>query len=81
LPGDNGPVAQFMYTDASGQRLMLYVSSGQAGNRDSGFRYAKDGALSVFYWIDGSYGYALSGALGKAELSQIANAVYEQLQP
>lgn len=81
LPGDNGPVAQFMYTDASGQRLTLYVSSGQAGNRDSGFRYAKDGALSVFYWIDGSYGYALSGALGKAELSQIANAVYEQLQP
>jgi anti-sigma factor RsiW len=81
LPGDNGPVAQFMYTDASGQRLTLYVSAGQAGNRDTGFRYARDGALSVFYWIDGSYGYALSGALGKAELSQIANAVYEQLQP
>ena len=81
LPGDNGPVAQFMYTDASGQRLTLYVSSGQAGNRDTGFRYARDGGLSVFYWIDGSYGYALSGALGKAELSQIANAVYEQLQP
>jgi anti-sigma factor RsiW len=81
LPGDSGPVAQFMYTDASGQRLTLYVSAGQAGNRDSGFRYAQDGALSVFYWIDGSYGYALSGALGKAELSQIANAVYEQLQP
>lgn len=81
LPGDSGPVAQFMYTDASGQRLTLYVSSGQAGNKDSGFRYAQDGQLSVFYWIDGRYGYALSGALGKAELSQIANAVYEQLQP
>jgi anti-sigma factor RsiW len=81
LPGDKGPVAQFMYTDASGQRLTLYVSSGQAGNKDSGFRYAQDGQLSVFYWIDGHYGYALSGALGKAALSQIANAVYEQLQP
>ncbi|CAN7686526.1 anti-sigma factor [Pseudoduganella sp. LjRoot289] len=81
LPGDSGPVAQFMYTDASGQRLTLYVSSGQSGNKDSGFRYAQDGQLSVFYWIDGRYGYALSGALGKAELSQIANAVYEQLQP
>jgi anti-sigma factor RsiW len=81
LPGDNGPVAQFMYTDASGQRLTLYVSSGQAGSKDSGFRYAQEGTLSVFYWIDGSYGYALSGALDKTELSRIANTVYEQLQP
>ncbi|MYN11079.1 anti-sigma factor family protein [Pseudoduganella aquatica] len=81
LPGDSGPVAQFMYADASGQRLTLYVSAGQAGNRDSGFRYAQDGAVNVFYWIDGSWGYALSGALAKAELSQVANAVYEQLQP
>lgn len=81
LPGESGPVAQFMYTDASGQRLTLYVSAGQTSNRDSGFRYAQDGTLNVFYWIDGSYGYALSGALGKAELSQVANAVYAQLQP
>lgn len=81
LPGDSGPVAQFMYTDASGQRLTLYVSSGQKGNRDTGFRFAQEGNVGVFYWIDGSFGYALSAAVGKGELSQIANAVYEQLQP
>jgi anti-sigma factor RsiW len=81
LPGDSGPVAQFMYSDASGQRLTLYVSSGQHGKRDTGFRFAQEGNVSVFYWIDGSFGYALSAAAGKAELSQIANAVYEQLQP
>jgi len=81
LPGDSGPVAQFMYTDASGQRLTLYVSSGQKGKRDTGFRFAQEGNVGVFYWIDGSFGYALSAAVGKGELSQIANAVYEQLQP
>ncbi len=81
LPGDSGPVAQFMYTDASGQRLTLYVSSGQKQNRDTGFRFAQEGNVGVFYWIDGSFGYALSAAVGKNELSQIANAVYEQLLP
>lgn len=81
LPGDSGPVAQFMYTDASGQRLTLYVSPGQKGKRDTGFRFAQEGNVGVFYWIDGSFGYALSAAVGKGELSQIANAVYEQLQP
>jgi len=81
LPGDSGPVAQFMYADASGQRLTLYVSSGQKQNRDTGFRFAQEGNVGVFYWIDGSFGYALSAAVGKKELSQIANAVYEQLLP
>jgi len=81
LPGDNGPVAQFMYADASGQRMTLYVSSGQKQNRDTGFRFAQEGNVGVFYWIDGSFGYALSAAVGKKELSQIANAVYEQIQP
>lgn len=81
LPGDSGPVAQFMYADASGQRLTLYVSSGQKQNRDTGFRFAQEGNVGVFYWIDGSFGYALSAAVGKQELSQIANAVYEQQQP
>lgn len=79
LPGDSGPVAQFMYADATGQRLTLYVSSGQHGGKDTGFRYAQQGQVRVFYWIDGSYGYALSGVLDKAELTRIANAVYEQL--
>lgn len=81
LPGEGGPVAQFMYSDASGQRLTLYVSSGQHGQRDTGFRFAQEGSVGVFYWIDGSFGYALSATAGKAELSRIANSVYEQLQP
>jgi anti-sigma factor RsiW len=81
LPGDSGPVAQFMYSDTRGQRLTLYVSSGQHGQRDTGFRFAQEGNVGVFYWIDGSFGYALSAAVDKGELTQIAHAVYAQLQP
>ena len=81
LPGQSGPVAQFMYRDGSGARLTLYVSTEQGQNQDTGFRYAREGQLSVFYWIDGKFGYALSGALPQAALGQIADAVYAQLEP
>jgi anti-sigma factor RsiW len=79
LPGQSGPVAQFMYHDASGQRLTLYVSTDQSHNRDTGFRFAEEGPVNVFYWIDGKFGYVLSALAGKAELARIATAVYEQL--
>lgn len=81
LPGQSGPVAQFMYNNAGGQRLTLYVSTEQSGNRDTGFRFAEEGPVNVFYWIDGKFGYALSAGTGKAELARIATAVHEQLEP
>jgi anti-sigma factor RsiW len=80
LPGTSGPVAQFMYHDASGQRLTLYVSTENAANRDTAFRFAQEGPVSVFYWIDGKFGYALSAGIGKGELARVASAVYEQLE-
>ncbi len=80
LPGESGsPVAQFMYQDAGGQRLTLYVSTDQAQNKDTGFRFAQQGTVNVFYWIDGKFGYALSGGVNKGELAKIAHVVYEQL--
>jgi anti-sigma factor RsiW len=80
LPGDSGkPDAQFMYQDADGRRLTLYVSTDQEANRDTGFRFARQGEVNVFYWIDGRFGYALSGGIDKGELARIADTVYDQL--
>lgn len=81
LPGSSGPVAQFMYHDATGQRLTLYVTNEQTANQDTGFRFAQEGPVNVFYWIDGKFGYALSAGIDKGELARIATAVYSQLQP
>ncbi|MES2074610.1 MAG: anti-sigma factor, partial [Pseudomonadota bacterium] len=81
LPGQSGPVAQFMYRDGAGQRLTLYVSTEQTHNDSTGFRFAQEGRVGVFYWIDGKFGYALSGALDKTALGKIAGAVYAQLEP
>lgn len=79
LPGQSGPVAQFMYEDTSGQRLTLYVSTDQKQNADTGFRFAREGKVNVFYWIDGKLGYALSAGIERQALSAIAHVVYEQL--
>jgi anti-sigma factor RsiW len=80
LPGNSGPVAQFMYHDATGQRLTLYVSTENTNNHDTAFRFAQEGPVNVFYWIDGQFGYALSAGIDKAELGRVATAVYEQLE-
>lgn len=80
LPGSNGPVAQFMYQDATGQRLTLYLSGENTANRDTAFRFAQEGQVNVFYWIDGKFGYALSAVIPKAELARIAKAVYDQIE-
>lgn len=81
LPGGSGPVAQFMYHDASGQRLTLYISSEHKSNQDTAFQFAQEGPVNVFYWIDGQFGYAISAGVDRAELARVARAVYDQLSP
>ena len=81
LAGPNGPVAHFMYQDTRGIRLTLYVSKQRGEPRQTAFRFSQEDKVSVFYWIDGSYGYALSGEMGKETLLAVADAVYRQLNP
>ena len=81
LPGTDGPVAQFMYQDATGKRLTLYVTRPHKGDEVTAFRFAQEGRVSVFYWIDQDCGYALSGEIDKPQLSRVATLVYRQLEP
>ena len=60
----------FRYTAGVTEAGIYKISADQA--KKLGFTRLEEVAI---------YGYALSGALGKAELSQVANAVYAQLQP
>jgi anti-sigma factor RsiW len=82
LPGDNGPVAHFMYQCNRGTRVTLYVRGDMGSNRSTAFRYAREGNVRVFYWVDSKMGYALSsGDISKEDLLNVANAVYQQLNP
>lgn len=78
LPATNGPAAQFMYEDKSGTRLTLYVR-GDAPAEETAFRYADEGRIGVFYWMDGGFGYALAGTLGRDALLRIARIAHPQL--
>lgn len=81
LSGPQGPVAHFMYQDARGQRLTLYVSRQRGEPRDTAFRFSQEERVSVFYWVDGNLGYALSGEVRRDQLLKVADVVYKQLNP
>ncbi|MFQ5985445.1 MAG: anti-sigma factor family protein [Alphaproteobacteria bacterium] len=81
LPAAEGPAALFMYEDPEGRRLSLYLRTDLAGKRDTAFRYTLEGDLGIFYWIEGTHGYALAGELDRGELLELAESMYEQLSP
>lgn len=77
LPGSGAAAAQLMYDDASGRRLTVYVQA--AAGRQTAFRFAQEGDASTFAWIDGGYGFAVTGAASRDELLPVAEAVYRRL--
>jgi anti-sigma factor RsiW len=81
LPGPRSPRAQFMYEDAAGRRLTLYVTVFEPPDapRETAFRAARDGALESFYWVEGRFGYALSAELPPADVMALAREVHAQL--
>lgn len=79
LASERGPAAQFMYQDAKAQRLTLYVRVAADTHAPTSFRFTQEQGVSVFYWLDGRMGYALSGEVERAELLRVADAVYRQL--
>jgi anti-sigma factor RsiW len=83
LPGDGGARAQFMYQNAAGQRLTLYIGAVKAGGaanaQETSFRFLDDGPVPGFYWVDQGFGYALSAQLPRPALHDLAKAVYAQI--
>ena len=85
LPGDQGARAQFMFQNAQGVRVTLYLGAlfpttelTEAGG-ETAFRFAQEGPVPGFYWVDQGFGYALSGPLSRDALMALAEAVYRQL--
>jgi anti-sigma factor RsiW len=79
LPGADGPTAQFMYRGPSGERVTLCISRRQVNSNTTAFKLYQDGPVNVFYWIDGDFGYAVSGGIDRKQLLQLAHDVYSQL--
>ncbi len=48
-------------------------------NKDTAFRFAREGKVNVFYWIEGPFGYAISADADRAALARVSGEVYRQL--
>ncbi|MDO8277132.1 MAG: anti-sigma factor [Burkholderiaceae bacterium] len=85
LPGEDGARAQFMYQNAAGERITLYLGAVKAGTgpadkgSETAFRFTDAGAVPTFYWVDQGFGYALAGKLSRPALLGLATAVHQQL--
>jgi anti-sigma factor RsiW len=79
LPDLGLPAAQFMYEDAGGRRLTLYIRK-ETGLNNTSFQFAERDGLGSFYWIDRPLAYALAGRLSREELMALADVVYAQLE-
>jgi anti-sigma factor RsiW len=79
LPAESGPAAQFMYQDAGGHRLTLFLRRNTEHGGDTAFRFAQTDGIRGFYWIDRDLGYALIGDMDKETLAGVAHAVYREL--
>jgi anti-sigma factor RsiW len=77
LPAGREIAAQLMYGDAGGARVTLYVRSGESG--PGRFRVVKEGALSSVAWVDGGFGYALSGPVDPDRLVAAARAAHSEM--
>ncbi len=84
LPGEAGARAQFMFQNATGTRITLYLgavdkASGAQDMRESSFQFSADGPIPSFYWVEQGFGYALAGPVPREVLNKLAQAVYRQL--
>jgi anti-sigma factor RsiW len=79
LPDANGPSAQLMYQNGSGQRITVYLRKPAPGT-EAAFRYQRDGELGLFYWVEDGFGCALVGKLPREQLLLLADAVYRQAE-
>lgn len=80
LPGEtNKPAAQFMYEDHQGQRITMYLRGMAEPTAETAFRFVQRGAVNTFYWVEGDWGYALSGELSRNQLLRIAQTIHGYL--
>jgi anti-sigma factor RsiW len=82
LPGEKGARAQFMFQNAGGERITLYVGAlddTRPAGGETAFRFSAEGPVATFYWVDQGFGYALAGKQPRQRLLVLAQHVYRQL--
>jgi anti-sigma factor RsiW len=79
LPGSGGPASFMMYEGSSGERFTIYTVKSDA--KATQMRFAAQGKESSLFWADDGVAYAVvSSGADRGRLTQIAQAVYDQME-
>lgn len=79
VAGNERPGALLMYENADRQRISLFLRPPGEHSHETAFRYAQEDGVSVFYWIDDTCGYAVSGRIDRGQLLAISRVIFGQL--
>lgn len=79
LPDGLGKSAQLMYQNAAGARVTVYLRKPEGGS-DHALRFEPHGDLNVLHWVEDGIGCAIVGAVPRAELERMADAIYRQTE-
>jgi anti-sigma factor RsiW len=74
LAGAEEPAGQFMYEQASGDRVTVFMRTEGAAGRSTTPRCDAYRAVSVCYWHAGQVAYALAGEIPQADLLALAQS-------
>ncbi len=82
LPAAGQAAAFLLYENPDAQRITLYIRgnwpSPPGPAQDGAVSFAGDGGVSLVYWRDGPFAYALLGALDREQLFATAKIVQQQ---
>ncbi|MVT67499.1 anti-sigma factor [Bradyrhizobium pachyrhizi] len=78
LPGPSGPASFLMYESTSGERFTVYTA--KVKTEATQMRYAVQGSDGALFWADRGVAYVVSGGTDRTRLTQVAQAVYDQME-
>lgn len=79
VPVNGKAGALLMYEDAAGKRLTILVGQSEADAITS-FRFAAQGPVETFYWVDEKLSYAVTGEIPRDVLRRVADDCYRQFE-
>ncbi len=84
LPASGQPAAQLMYENPDAQRITLYTRARWGtpvnGAHDGSVSFASEGGVSMVYWTEGPFAYALIGPMDREQLFGAAKTIQQQLK-
>lgn len=83
LPASGQPAAQLMYENPDAQRITLYIRAGWSAPLSAAHEgtvsFAAEGGVSMVYWVEGPFAYALIGTMDREQLFGAAKIIQQQL--